>query len=440
MGKLNSELVLHNDQGLNPVGSFEQAALQVSRRSHVLDSRDCVSPTINVPASLAPQFSANSGPEVSVPVLPSQGCHQSVNRTETVCDSDRLENSPTSSGFALEEAVLLENQGSTIKCNDTDSKMLKFQSKRFIMFDCCKGRQQIFLHPALAQELSCTTKGPLTMSEGSCPVSCMMVGIPGDCTGKVSQSHPCFCSRLEDGSMTYRETVAPAFETLQCMRNSRLCNLADVESQTVSPCVEMEAESSSNISCNGVSQVSGTAKDCYSHENSEDIDALLSSDDEVSSASHTSEEILDGDWYNDASCRKRVKVLNTEHLNANPSAGVFSGVSVTAANPVLENSRADLMLLGKQDSHFSNIDSAEMCSRSLNADSRHMHSYMSGHCGSARKARKQKIRSTVKTLRKIIPGGDCMDAAVVLDEAIHYLKSLQNKVQQLEANRQNKQS
>ncbi|OAE21949.1 hypothetical protein AXG93_242s1320 [Marchantia polymorpha subsp. ruderalis] len=45
--------------------------------------------------------------------------------------------------------------------------------------------------------------------------------------------------------------------------------------------------------------------------------------------------------------------------------------------------------------------------------------------GSARKSRRDKIKKTVKLLRNIIPGGDCMDTAIVLDEAIHYVKLLQ---------------
>ncbi|KAL6297096.1 hypothetical protein ACE6H2_005238 [Prunus campanulata] len=46
---------------------------------------------------------------------------------------------------------------------------------------------------------------------------------------------------------------------------------------------------------------------------------------------------------------------------------------------------------------------------------------------SNKKMRKEKIRETVNILQNIIPGGKGKDAMVVLDEAIHYLKSLKLK-------------
>ncbi|KAL3695935.1 hypothetical protein R1sor_010011 [Riccia sorocarpa] len=51
--------------------------------------------------------------------------------------------------------------------------------------------------------------------------------------------------------------------------------------------------------------------------------------------------------------------------------------------------------------------------------------------GSARKSRRAKIRQTVKLLRDLIPGGNCMDSGNVLDEAINYVKLLQLQVQTL---------
>ncbi|XP_059633303.1 transcription factor bHLH143-like isoform X2 [Cornus florida] len=49
-------------------------------------------------------------------------------------------------------------------------------------------------------------------------------------------------------------------------------------------------------------------------------------------------------------------------------------------------------------------------------------------------SRKEKIRETVSILRSIIPGGKGKDAIVVLDEAIHYLRSLKRKAKELGVN------
>ncbi|XP_068668193.1 transcription factor bHLH144-like [Aristolochia californica] len=50
-------------------------------------------------------------------------------------------------------------------------------------------------------------------------------------------------------------------------------------------------------------------------------------------------------------------------------------------------------------------------------------------CSSERK--QQKMKKLMKVLRGIVPGGDQMDAAAVLDEAVRYLKSLKMEVKKL---------
>lgn len=52
-------------------------------------------------------------------------------------------------------------------------------------------------------------------------------------------------------------------------------------------------------------------------------------------------------------------------------------------------------------------------------------------CNSERK--KQKMKKMVKALRGIVPGGDEMNTVTVLDEAVRYLKSLKVEVQKLGA-------
>ncbi|KAA8538156.1 hypothetical protein F0562_027764 [Nyssa sinensis] len=47
------------------------------------------------------------------------------------------------------------------------------------------------------------------------------------------------------------------------------------------------------------------------------------------------------------------------------------------------------------------------------------------------RSRKEKMRETLSVLQSIIPGGKDKDAIVVLDEAIHYLRSLKRKAEEL---------
>eukprot|EP00249_Psilotum_nudum_P015366 c25289_g2_i1 orf=286-1101(+) len=271
MGKRNCERVRYTERHDN----LDQAALQILELPHLLDSKGCVSPcSTDAFTCPSPHFIADSKTEGSVLAPSSQGSHQSLKKTDTVCNIDRLPSPPICAVIPVEESVLLRSRGTTIEYKDRDPNEVKFQPlkpplKRFIMFDRCKGRQQIFVQPAFTQQMPCATNSTVRMSHGWSPVS-SMVGMAADFTGKVSQ--PYFCSQLDDGSMAYRETVASAFETLQYTRNSRVYDLdsVDVESQLGNPYFEMEAESSSHISCNGESEGSGVVSaECYSHENSE---------------------------------------------------------------------------------------------------------------------------------------------------------------------------
>ncbi|XP_008784424.1 transcription factor bHLH144-like [Phoenix dactylifera] len=51
--------------------------------------------------------------------------------------------------------------------------------------------------------------------------------------------------------------------------------------------------------------------------------------------------------------------------------------------------------------------------------------------GSGSERKREKMKKMVKTLRGIIPGGDRMDTPAVLDEAVKYLKSLKVEVKKL---------
>ncbi|XVF64868.1 hypothetical protein PTKIN_Ptkin09bG0201200 [Pterospermum kingtungense] len=71
-------------------------------------------------------------------------------------------------------------------------------------------------------------------------------------------------------------------------------------------------------------------------------------------------------------------------------------------------------------------DADSSCANSLNPGSGDMDS-----ASSNKRMRKDKIRETVNVLRSIIPGGEGKDAIVVIDEAVNYLKSLKLKAKTL---------
>ncbi|KAJ0971666.1 hypothetical protein J5N97_019625 [Dioscorea zingiberensis] len=68
-------------------------------------------------------------------------------------------------------------------------------------------------------------------------------------------------------------------------------------------------------------------------------------------------------------------------------------------------------------------------SRKANPSSSCQNSFSSSACSSERK--RERMRKMVKTLRGIIPGGDHLDTPAVLDEAVRYLKSLKMEAKKL---------
>jgi len=65
---------------------------------------------------------------------------------------------------------------------------------------------------------------------------------------------------------------------------------------------------------------------------------------------------------------------------------------------------------------------------------RQSHKSLLGKSASAKKSKKERIKGMVQLLRNIISGEDYMDTAIVLNKTIRYVKSLQVKVNRLEAN------
>ncbi|KAG9447969.1 hypothetical protein H6P81_014097 [Aristolochia fimbriata] len=79
----------------------------------------------------------------------------------------------------------------------------------------------------------------------------------------------------------------------------------------------------------------------------------------------------------------------------------------------------------------SSPDSSCSTDGSKSSKSRLSSTHKPGSSGSTSDRKQQKMKKLMKVLRGIVPGGDQMDAAAVLDEAVRYLKSLKMEVKKL---------
>lgn len=157
------------------------------------------------------------------------------------------------------------------------------------------------------------------------------------------------------------------------------------------------------------------------HEDSDELDALLySSDDED-----------DSDYSEDD------EVTSTGHSPSTMTIHARHG-SQESVNEVATRKRKLIDRIG--DDVAAHLDDTASSGNSVNRYIEHSNGDDCGaqsSCGnggemsSTKRMRKEKIRETVSILRDMIPGGKGKDAVVVLDEAIHYLKSLKVKTKAL---------
>ncbi|KAL2892891.1 hypothetical protein RDABS01_008800 [Bienertia sinuspersici] len=154
------------------------------------------------------------------------------------------------------------------------------------------------------------------------------------------------------------------------------------------------------------------------HEDTEDIDALLSSDDE-DNYSDDDEETSTGrspSWDDENEDLDEVASSAGPSKRQKLSDNDYEVPSVTYGASSLKPKRS---LEYEDDAESSCAGNEPMkCGNSCT---------LSG----SKRERKEKIREAVSILQTILPGGDGKDAVVVLDEAINYLKTLRLKAKSL---------
>ncbi|KAH7299776.1 hypothetical protein KP509_24G028600 [Ceratopteris richardii] len=202
-----------------------------------------------------------------------------------------------------------------------------------------------------------------------------------------------------------------AFETLVCEEKSKVfavlpsaADLLDCAHCTISSVFSDSV--SSHISC---PKRIDTDESEAMQDNTEDLDALLSSDDDddedIRSTGHSPDDLLEKDWIHDTDDEYDVQQYPCKRRRISDDLQVQSNVEVVSAG---QDCKGAGKLLTEWD-----------------------------HSGGSRR---QKIKSRLRALRRMIPGGAALDTAFVLDMTIRYVRSLRDRVNQLEAMRIQSQS
>ncbi|KAJ7298114.1 hypothetical protein O6H91_Y016300 [Diphasiastrum complanatum] len=256
----------------------------------------------------------------------------------------------------------------------------------------------------------------------------------------------------------YRKVMISAFAALQEMYqrrdNSSFCE-ADVKPR---PGIHV---SSSQLKL----QEDGRAKsvDLSSlHEDTEDLEALLGSDEDESSTANSPSDIT---WTNgtvngtvgycdlqamsksinepselDSDDESEVNSFYREESNQ-PSS--FTGNDNTFGTMHMSSAEREESALSYRKarqgdslgrSAFLGVRNPSPKASARSYDPKPKGSFSMG-LGLSKKSRQDKIKKTINMLRRVIPCGDDTNTAVILDEAIGYVRFLQHKVYQLEATR-----
>lgn len=347
------------------------------------------------------------------------------------------------------------------------------------MFICDYNRNRggFNFHPALVQNLSEMMTGNDKVKKETNPENMVTE------KNTISEVLAAGTSGIWDVNLPlYRETTPSSFTALQNMRISQLCMTAlDSCGGEFIDCPVAENESAIRVSCDVLSKANSGDSQTHLHENTADLDALLSYDEEESStgqesstghspseysANHkkactqvrddTSDENSakktvgnqQGHKEKEADCGLAIIEESVGESSINDNCCFFNDSLLVTSPQELGSIRTENCENVKENecdnknicalSAVSMLTEAEGSTKNSALRCRQSHKSLSGKTASAKKSRKEKIKGMVQLLRTIISGEDYMDTAIVLNKTIRYVKSLQVKVNRLEANQQEK--
>ncbi|KAJ7543538.1 hypothetical protein O6H91_09G042600 [Diphasiastrum complanatum] len=239
--------------------------------------------------------------------------------------------------------------------------------------------------------------------------------------------------------------------------SQNICNIND-PLQIISHGI-CEADSMSHISCRESSQREGTKVSGSLHEDTQDLEALMSSDEDEKSTGHSPSDLTWNDMLTNSSnwnfaesysgaCKRKTcdyqcfdedevdlsgqevesKLKENESLQSLDLGCMNDGnrqniLSLRTFEPVKGSQKSDAPSCLHLSRALQNDFNTELCQE---------YTLHYGQSTPRKRLRKEKIKTTVKLLRSIIPGGNSMDTADVLGEAIQYVRTLQLKVSKLE--------
>ncbi|KAI5072796.1 hypothetical protein GOP47_0012902 [Adiantum capillus-veneris] len=388
---------------------------------------------------------SNAPPTSVIPPAASGGIH--------LLNNGYLGSRHNSSGYGTMGVSGCILKPSQAQPNKLDLQLSELCERRFVMIDHSGSKRKMIFHPAMMSEFTALLPSSLqtTLRYNLGPIS-EKYGVGKD-PSLVRPSFPACISRLAAPSPCYNAHSVPD--------SAAMDSIFSASDNCGTPLLADRQIVGGDIDANCLD--GSPDHSCFSHENTEDLEALLSSDeDEVSSTGHSPSDLTrnnsltayptNNEGYSMCTSKKRKREFEDyvdDDTRSTATSGNKTCKELFSQKVVGEDSNLahvkeqpacqEAGLLGPMGYGSATLGTVcpDEVSSSSSANNQKWQKKLSSRQPPPQQpmeqSRKEKIKSILRLLRGVIPGGESTDTAFILDEAIQYVRTLQTEVQKLQA-------
>lgn len=320
-------------------------------------------------------------------------------------------------------------------------KMLSSEAchKNYVIFDRCEGKNTVILHP------SWLNSPPYYPA----PQPCFAREAKYFVEAKFDFRSSAALSTVGLEVPVYSEAIAMQLQQKMASSNEARCSLIEFVNSGHAQNLKKDIMKAAGF----LSDIEEESHNEF-HENTEEIDALLSSDDELSSTGHSPSgassnclsEAKNGHGNKIIGKKRKLGYSTLDEVDDADSGPIKLAPDHTFLNSRRSGSFVSFNFLSESDHKdtFSGVEASKVSNRVEKSATVNDVFAEKGECESKQSSgtfggglvdssKRIKIKNNLQQLKNVVPGGDCLDAAGVLGQTIQYVKCLQSRLRDLEA-------
>ena len=296
--------------------------------------------------------------------------------------------------------------------------------KGFVVFDHTETKNTVICHPSWLNDCTCESSlGP-----------------------EINQIGKCFLNEGKDFNQQIKEAM-PSFHFSSALQPNLSRSISDdivQDSTTMRTSLAFKSNRGKcdigryhNVQTKNESEISfssGNGILNQFHEDTEEIDALLSSDEELNSTGHSPEDDASSNCLyeaekNDGIRKRKFRIVPLEEEDdASVGLGKADLINKDTRNSNIWGLKRKVSLKSQLSRKDPSVNILEQVYMGMND-----YSSSSGTFGESLDPTKRvKIKANIRLLKNVIPGGNDLDTETVLSRAVQYVKCLEQRLQALE--------